>query len=193
MSTGTTSLYGTGLDFSSVFPRFSRVQATVFIGTLSIVFIFIGRFRGEPPRRASTFATLIITCTAPWMVIMMLGYVTRRGGTTRSRCRCSTGRQRGGRYWFTPGWNWRGLSAWLVSRRAGADVRQPARAVLSGRWGPGQRDRHSRLPVGLAWPGCFYLALCWSLFPEPREVYGPMTGRAWSARPTRRCCRSWSR
>ena len=28
MSTGTTSLYGTGLDFSSVFPRFSRVQAT---------------------------------------------------------------------------------------------------------------------------------------------------------------------
>ncbi|TMR90782.1 hypothetical protein EJK15_53440 [Nonomuraea basaltis] len=27
----------------------------------------------------STFTTLIITCTAPWMVIMMLGYVTRRG------------------------------------------------------------------------------------------------------------------
>src|SRR5689334_6005415 len=28
MSTGTTALYGTGLDFSSVFPRFNRVQAT---------------------------------------------------------------------------------------------------------------------------------------------------------------------
>ena len=32
MSTGITSLYGTGLDFSSVFPRFSRVQASLFIG-----------------------------------------------------------------------------------------------------------------------------------------------------------------
>jgi len=34
LSTGTTSLYGTGLDFSSVFPRFSRVQATIGIGEL---------------------------------------------------------------------------------------------------------------------------------------------------------------
>src|SRR5690606_26755265 len=79
MSTGTTALYGTGLDFSSVFPRFSRVQATLFIGTLSIVFIFVGRFAANLTTSISTFATLIITCTAPWMVIMMIGYVTRRG------------------------------------------------------------------------------------------------------------------
>jgi purine-cytosine permease-like protein len=32
MSTGTTSLYGTGLDFSSVFPRLSRPRATLLIG-----------------------------------------------------------------------------------------------------------------------------------------------------------------
>ena len=36
LSTGTTALYGTGLDFSSVFPVFSRFQSTVLIGTLSI-------------------------------------------------------------------------------------------------------------------------------------------------------------
>src|SRR5215213_6898154 len=34
LSTGITSLYGTGLDFSSVFPRLSRVQASLFIGAL---------------------------------------------------------------------------------------------------------------------------------------------------------------
>ncbi|MBI3908003.1 MAG: cytosine permease, partial [Pseudomonas fluorescens] len=45
MSTGTTSLYGTGLDMSSVFPRvLSRVKATLLIGVMSIAFIFIGRF-----------------------------------------------------------------------------------------------------------------------------------------------------
>ncbi len=70
---------GTGLDFSSVFTRFSRVQATLFVGVLSIGFIFLGRFAANLSQSISTFATLIITCTAPWMIIMVLGYVTRRG------------------------------------------------------------------------------------------------------------------
>ena len=42
-STGTTALYGTGLDFSSVFPKLSRVQATLLIGSFTIGLIFIGR------------------------------------------------------------------------------------------------------------------------------------------------------
>ena len=79
MSTGTTALYGTGLDFSSVFPRFSRVQATVFIGAIAIAFIFVGRFAFNVVQSISTFAVLIVTCTAPWMVVMMIGWVVRRG------------------------------------------------------------------------------------------------------------------
>ncbi|TQK79418.1 purine-cytosine permease-like protein [Streptomyces puniciscabiei] len=79
MSTGTTSLYGTGLDFSSVFPRLSRVQATLLVGVVSIAFIFVGRFGLDLVQSISTFATMIITCTTPWMVVMMLGFYTRRG------------------------------------------------------------------------------------------------------------------
>ncbi len=79
MSTGATSLYGTGLDFSSVFPRFSRVQATLFIGVLAIIFIFVGRFGFNLVQSISTFATLIVTCTAPWMVVMIIGFIVRRG------------------------------------------------------------------------------------------------------------------
>lgn len=64
MSTGTTSLYGTGLDMSSVFPRLlSRVQATVLIGVASIGFIFVGRFAFNLVQSVSTFAVLIVTCT----------------------------------------------------------------------------------------------------------------------------------
>lgn len=80
MSTGTTSLYGTGLDMSSVFPRLlSRVQATVLIGVASIGFIFVGRFAFNLVQSVSTFAVLIVTCTTPWMVIMLIGLLTRRG------------------------------------------------------------------------------------------------------------------
>ncbi|RVX37774.1 purine-cytosine permease-like protein [Nonomuraea polychroma] len=171
MSTGTTSLYGTGLDFSSVFPRFSRVQATVFIGTLSIVFIFVGRFAANLTQSISTFATLIITCTAPWMVIMMLGYVTRRGWYDPDALQVFNRRQRGGRYWFTHGWNGRGLSAWLVSAGlALMFVNLPGQFV--GPLGDLAGGVDVSLPVGLAVAGLLYLALL-AVFPEPREVYGP--------------------
>ncbi len=79
LSTGTTALYGTGLDFSSVFPVFSRFQSTLLIGTLSIGFIFLGRFALDFVQTIVTFATLIIICTTPWVVIMTLGFIVRRG------------------------------------------------------------------------------------------------------------------
>ncbi|GAA3664407.1 cytosine permease [Nonomuraea antimicrobica] len=171
MSTGTTSLYGTGLDFSSVFTRFSRVQATVFIGILSIVFIFAGRFAANLTQSISTFATLIITCTAPWMVIMMLGYVTRRGWYDPEALQVFNRRQRGGRYWFTHGWNWRGLSAWLISAAlALMFVNLPGQFV--GPLGDLAGGVDVSLPLGLAVAALLHLVLL-AAFPEPREVYGP--------------------
>src|SRR5689334_23440362 len=51
----------------------SRVKATLLIGVMSIAFIFIGRFAANLVQSVSTFAVLIITCTTPWMVIMIIG------------------------------------------------------------------------------------------------------------------------
>ncbi|MCT9929229.1 cytosine permease [Planotetraspora sp. A-T 1434] len=171
MSTGTTSLYGTGLDFSSVFPRFSRVQATVFIGTLSIVFIFVGRFAANLTASISTFATLIITCTAPWMVIMILGYVTRRGWYDPDALQVFNRRQRGGRYWFSHGWNWRGMSAWLISAVVAILFTNiPGQYV--GPFGELAGGVDISLPLGLVLAAVLYLGLLFA-FPEPRAVYGP--------------------
>ena len=171
LSTGTTSLYGTGLDFSSVFPVFSRVRATVLIGVLAIVFIFIGRFAANLTQSISTFATLIITCTAPWMVIMMLGYLTRRGWYDPDALQVFNRRQRGGRYWFTHGWNWRGMTAWLASALlALLFVNLPGQYV--GPLGNLAGGVDISLPVGLAVAAVLYLTLL-RTFPEPRAVYGP--------------------
>ncbi|GAA2398735.1 cytosine permease [Nonomuraea africana] len=182
MSTGTTALYGTGLDFSSVFPRFSRVQATIFIGTLSIVFIFVGRFAANLTQSISTFATLIITCTAPWMVIMMLGYLTRRGWYDAEALQVFNRRQRGGRYWFTHGWNWRGMTAWLASAVVAIlFVNLPGQFV--GPLGDLAGGVDVSLPVGLAIAAVLYLVLL-AAFPEPREVYGPAGPRLVGAADT---------
>jgi purine-cytosine permease-like protein len=171
MSTGTTSLYGTGLDFSSVFPQFSRVQATLFIGALSVAFIFVGRFALDLVQSISTFAVLIITCTAPWMVVMMLGFVTRRGWYDADALQVFNRRQRGGRYWFNHGWNWRGLSAWLLSAALGLlFTNVPGQFV--GPLGDLAGGVDISLPLSLGVAAVLYLALLW-LFPEPRAVHGP--------------------
>lgn len=171
MSTGTTSLYGTGLDFSSVFPTFSRVQATLFIGALSVAFIFIGRFALNLVQSISTFAVLIITCTAPWMVVMMIGFVTRRGWYDPDALQVFNRGQKGGRYWFTTGWNWRGMSAWLLSAALGlAFTNIPGQFV--GPLGGLAGGVDISLPLSLGLAAVLYLALL-TAFPEPRAVHGP--------------------
>ncbi|WP_396923521.1 purine-cytosine permease family protein [Mycolicibacterium sp.] len=171
MSTGTTALYGTGLDFSSVFPRFSRVQATIFIGSIAIVFIFIGRFAFNVVQSISTFAVLIVTCTAPWMVVMMIGWFTRRGWYDSDALQVFNRRQRGGRYWFTHGWNWRGLGAWLVSAALSiCFVNLPDQFV--GPLGNLAGGIDLSIPIGLGLAAVLYPALLWA-FPEPRDAFGP--------------------
>ncbi|MFT4265512.1 MAG: cytosine permease, partial [Nocardioides sp.] len=171
LSTGTTALYGTGLDFSSVFPRFSRVQATLFIGVLSIAFIFIGRFAFDAVTSISTFAVLIVTCTAPWMVVMMLGWVVRRGWYDSDSLQVFNRRQRGGRYWFAHGWNWRGLLAWLSSAAIGlCFVNLPGQFV--GPLGDLANGVDLSIPLGLGLAAVLYPALLVA-FPEPRDAFGP--------------------
>ncbi|GAA2925181.1 MULTISPECIES: purine-cytosine permease family protein [Streptomyces] len=175
MATGTTALYGTGLDFASVFPRLSRVQATLLVGALSIAFIFAGRFGLDLVRSISTFATVIITCTTPWMVVMMLGYWTRRGWYDPEALQVFNRRQRGGRYWFAHGWNWRGMIAWWVSALLGVLFTNiPGQFV--GPLGDLAGGVDISLPLSLVVAAVLFLTLLW-LFPEPRAVYGPEGAR----------------
>ncbi|MFJ5987365.1 purine-cytosine permease family protein [Lentzea sp. NPDC092896] len=175
MSTGTTALYGTGLDFSSVFPRLSRVQATVLVGTLAIVFIFLGRFGFDLVRSISTFATLIITCTVPWMVVMMLGLFTRRGWYDPEALQVFNRRQSGGRYWFAHGWNWRGMTAWWVAAVVGVLFTNiPGQFV--GPLGDLAGGVDVSLLLSIAVAAVLFLVLLF-VFPEPRAAYGPAGAR----------------
>jgi purine-cytosine permease-like protein len=171
MSTGTTALYGTGLDFSSVFPTFNRVQATLFIGTIAIGFIFIGRFAFDVVQSISTFAVLIVSCTAPWMVVMMIGWVVRRGWYDSDSLQVFNRRQVGGRYWFAHGWNWRGLVGWIAPAALSiCFVNVPGQFV--GPLGDLANGVDLSIPVGLGVAALLYPALL-LLFPEPADAFGP--------------------
>lgn len=175
MSTGTTALYGTGLDFASVFPRFSRAQATVFIGILAIIAIFVGRFSFNVVQSISTFAVLIVTCTAPWMVVMTIGWIVRRGWYDSDSLQVFNRRQVGGRYWFARGWNYRGLVAWLLAAVIGiCFVNLPGQFV--GPLGDLAGGIDLSIPLGLGAAVVLYPLLLW-LFPEPADAYGPQGPR----------------
>jgi purine-cytosine permease-like protein len=171
MSTGVTSLYGTGLDFSSVFPRLNRVQASLFIGTLSFVFILVGRLVFDLLSSVNAFIGAIVICTTPWMVIMMIGYWVRRGGHPPADVQVFNQGRLGGRYWFAGGVNWRGMVAWIPAAIVGLLfanypplIEGPLRNAAGG--------VDVSLPVSLGLAAVVYLALLFA-FPEPRYAFGP--------------------
>lgn len=172
MSTGITSLYGTGLDFSSVFPRFSRVQASLFIGALAFVFILTGRLAFDLLASVNAFIGLIIVCTVPWMVIMMIGFAVRRGHYLPRDLQTFNRGEVGGAYRFSGGVNWRPVVAWLVSAVLGLQfaffpplLEGPLSAAVGG-------GVDVSLPVAILASGVLYLTALF-VFPEPRYVFGP--------------------
>lgn len=170
MSTGTTSLYGTGLDFSSVLPRLSRPQATLFIGIIAVALVFIGRFYFTLVSSITTFVSLIVVTTTPWMVIMAIGYVFRQGFYLPEAMQVFNRGQTGGPYWFNHGWNVPGTMAWGWSAfLALLTVNIPGHYVgwLGGLAGAVDIS----LLVALVLPAVLY-PVCLYFVPDPRAVYG---------------------
>ncbi|CAM5663137.1 hypothetical protein SVIOM74S_09879 [Streptomyces violarus] len=97
---------------------------------------------------------------------MMLGYWTRRGWYDPEALQVFNRRQRGGRYWFAHGWNWRGMTAWWVSALTGVlFTNLPGQFV--GPLGDLANGVDIGLPVSLVVAAVLFLTLL-RLFPEPR-------------------------
>ncbi|MCW2395768.1 MULTISPECIES: purine-cytosine permease family protein [unclassified Sphingobium] len=171
MSTGTTSLYGTGLDFSSVIPSLTRARATALIGLISIALIFIGRFAFSLVGSINTFVALIIVTTTPWIVIMVQGYIFRRGFYLPDDMQVFNYRKKGGAYWFSNGWNIPAMLAWGISGAAGLmTMNLPGQFV--GWLGHLAGGVDISLLVGLIVPALLYPLLL-MLMPEPGVIYSP--------------------
>lgn len=169
LSTGVTSLYGTGLDFSSVFPRFSRVQASLFIGTLAFAFILLGRLQFDLIGSVNAFIGAIVICTTPWMIIMSIGFFVRRGHYRRDDLQVFNRGQRGGVYWFTDGLNWRGLIAWIPPAVLGLlFANYPP--LIEGPFRGAAGGVDISLPVAIGSAAVLYLLALW-VWPEPAYVH----------------------
>lgn len=181
ISTGTTSLYGTGLDFSSVFPRFSRVQATIGIGVVAFLFILTGRIFFDLLGAVNAFIGAIIVTTTPWMVVMTIGYIVRRGVFDRDDLQVFNRGETGGKYWFDGGINWRGLVAWLAAAALGLLFANYPPVIVGPLINVAGGVDLSLLVAILAAAVLYLGALI--LFPEPRYVFGETGSRGVPSRP----------
>lgn len=170
LSTGTTSLYGTGLDFSSLVPKLNRVQGTVVVGCLALVLIFVGTFLFDIVETINAFTILIVLLTSPWMVILMLGYVFRRGFYLVEDLQVFNEGRRGGAYWFSGGVNWRAMTAWLLAAVTGLLFANTP--LLVGPLGDLAAGIDLSLPAALVTAAIAYPIAVFA-FPEPRSVFGP--------------------
>lgn len=171
LSTGTTSLYGTGLDFSSVFPRFSRVQATLAIGAVAFVFILVGRLVFDLLGAVNAFVGAIIVTTLPWMIIMTIGYFVHRGHYDARELQVFNRGETGGKYWFAAGFNWRGLVAWIVAAVVGLLFANYPPVVI-GPFANAAGGIDLSLIAAIVTAIVLYLAAL-LVFPEPSYTFGP--------------------
>ena len=170
LSTGTTSLYGTGLDFSSVFPRFSRVQATIAIGGLAFVFILVGRLVFDLLGAVNAFVGAIIVTTLPWMIIMTIGYFVHRGDYDARQLQVFNRGETGGKYWFNAGINWRALVAWIAAAVVGL-LFAFYPPVIVGPFADSAGGIDLSLIAAIVTAAVLYLAAL-LIFPEPSYTFG---------------------
>ncbi len=184
LSTGITSLYGTGLDFSSVFPRFSRVQASLFIGAFAFLFILVGRLAFDLIDSVNAFIGAIVICTTPWMIIMTIGYVVRRGHYSATDLQVFNLGMRGGRLLVRQRRQLARHGGLDPGRGRGAALRQ---LPTADRGSVPQRRRGRRhQPAGGDRPGRGALPRMLFLSPSRATSSDPMA-RAGCRRARRRC------
>jgi len=82
---------------------------------VAFLFIVTGRLFFDLLEVVNAFVGAILVTTTPWIVIMTLGYVFRRGFIDAAAVQVFTQRKKGCRSWFRDGVNWRAMCAWLLA------------------------------------------------------------------------------
>jgi purine-cytosine permease-like protein len=116
---GALCTYSTGLDLSSIVPAIKRVPATLIVGALALTFVLLGSLVWNAIESVSAFVLILVALYTPWIAIMVIGYVLCRGQYRPDDLQVFNRGERGGIYWFTAGWNWRALVAWLAGSVVG--------------------------------------------------------------------------
>jgi purine-cytosine permease-like protein len=131
-------VYNGALDAHAVFWRVTRAQLTFAISAVGLAVAYIALITFDAITSIEAFATLMLVTVTPWMVIMTIGHLMRRGWYEPTDLQAFTDRAKTGVYWFTGGFNVKAFSAWGAAVAVGtlftstSIVTGPLTAQVSG-------------------------------------------------------------
>jgi purine-cytosine permease-like protein len=169
LSHGALCLYGTGIDAASLVRGVPRSVTTAVLGLIGIALVFLGAFVWDAIDAFQAFVILFTLGTAPWMVINLIGYAWRRGWYDPHDLQVLYRGERGGRYWFTAGWNLRALIAWALA--VGAGLLTSHTSLFTGPWFDVAGGVDVSVPVAAVIGGAGYLVAI-LIVPEDPAVRG---------------------
>jgi purine-cytosine permease-like protein len=117
---GVLNLYASGLDLEAIIPRARRVHTTLATSLVAIGLVFAGTFAFDAVDSITAMTLVLNGVAAPWVIVNLLGFlVARRKHYDPTDLQVFNEGRRGGRYWFTGGWNFRALVAWAAGSAFG--------------------------------------------------------------------------
>jgi purine-cytosine permease-like protein len=105
-------VYNAALDLQAVFWRLTRAQLTFVMSAIGLAAAYIALIAFDAIESIEAFATLMVVTCTPWMVIMTIGHLMRRGRYEPMDLQAFANRAKTGVYWFTGGFNISALVAW---------------------------------------------------------------------------------
>ena len=104
MSQGVLCIYASGLDLEGIAPRLKRTQTTIITAAIAIALLYIGVFVFDAVDSVTAMTIALNAIITPWVAILAIGAPRTKTYDPVDLQAFADGR-RGGRYWFTGGWN----------------------------------------------------------------------------------------
>jgi len=172
LSQGVLCIYASGLDLEGLAPQLKRTQTTIITAAVAIVLLYVGVFVFDAVGSVTAMTVVLNAVITPWVAVLAIGALrARRVGYDPVDLQAFAHGRRGGRYWFTGGWNIPAVLAWaagslfgvlavnttlyvgpLADVAGGVDLSTIGSAVIAGVIyvvaGLGLGHRGDQLPVG---------------------------------------------
>lgn len=116
---GVLNLYASGLDLEALFPRLRRVHTTLITSAVAVVLLYVGVFAWNAVDAITAMTLVLNGLAGPWVAVLLLGFLTRREAYDPHDLQAFAQGRRGGRYWYTAGWNLRAVAAFTVGSAFG--------------------------------------------------------------------------
>jgi purine-cytosine permease-like protein len=113
------SVYNCALDVHAVIWRLTRAQLTFAMSVIGLATAFIALIAFNAISSIEAFATIMLVTCTPWMMIMTVGHLMRRGRYEPMDLQAFTDQAKKGVYWFSGGFNIKALISWAVATGVG--------------------------------------------------------------------------